>query len=101
MSVTEIYLKQLNQTRKKILKSNLYSLPGDATDDGDLIEFMTAVIMAESGRACAGPTPAATAITPRGVTPSTPTISTCAAAPKRLDQSLGAGRHSTKVIQPF
>lgn len=80
---------------------NKNSLPGDATDDGDLIEFMTAVIMAESGRTGACPTPTTTAITPRRVTPSTPTISTGAAAPKRLDQSLGAGRHSTKVIQPI
>lgn len=86
---------------------------GVARDDRDLVELVAAVVVKEArgARARCGPaTPAITAVRVRSaraasavvtMAPAAATASTSStAATKRLDQPLGAGRHSTQVIQP-
>lgn len=79
---------------------------GDATaDDGDLVEFVAAVVVAQSGRAGArtgGPndvTLTDDAIRTSAASSAGASTTTTGSAPKRLHQSLGARRHSTQVIQ--
>lgn len=65
------------------------------------VEFVTTVVMKQSG--CTRTRCTANGTTTPVTLVSTPTVSSTPAvtAPKRLHQPLGARRHSTKVIQPF
>lgn len=77
--------------------------PDGGANHRDLVEFVTAVVVAQSGRACARATSAAPASLPAPALPPPAAASAppaTAAAPKRLHQPLGARRHSTEVIQP-
>lgn len=76
-------------------------VPDGSPDHWDLVEFMPAVVMAQSRRAGAGSaTPDATILPGTGVGTTAAGASTSSPAPKRLHQSLGAWRHSTEMIQP-
>lgn len=77
--------------------------PDGGANHRDLVELVTAVVVAQSGRACARATSAAPASLPAPALPPPAAASAppaTAAAPKRLHQPLGARRHSTEVIQP-
>lgn len=77
--------------------------PNGGANHRDLVELVTAVVVAQSGRACARATSAAPASLPAPALPPSAAASAppaTAAAPKRLHQPLGARRHSTEVIQP-
>lgn len=76
--------------------------PDGSANHRDLVELVTAVVVAQSGRACARTTSAAPASLPAPALPPPAAAAppATAAAPKRLHQPLGARRHSTEVIQP-
>lgn len=80
--------------------------PDSSPHHRNLVEFVAAVVMAQSGDAgactAASAAAAATATFPsRGVRAATTASSApTTAAPKRLHQPLGARRHSTQMIQP-
>jgi len=79
-------------------RETLASPADGGTDDGNLVELVPAVVVAQPGRAGARATTdavlaGASVGTPAGAPAAAPT-------PKRLHQPLGARRHSSEVIQP-
>ena len=76
--------------------------PDGGTNHRDLVELVTAIVMAQSGRAGARSAATAPAAFPSAAVPAATAAApaTPAAAAKRLHQPLGAWRHSTEVIQP-